>query len=372
MTENTEILSDFNYLYRNNQKFFPIIQESVLDFHSHDACNAVVIKLSAKPSDELVWAKQSAYAQKVREEGKLILWELDFDVTHNQINSADSSTFYSLGIAIDEFVASLWREYQDISIGVILYRGDVNFCNHFVWNDEHKALFLEKITDPQIKQKLDHLVVEQGDDWALSLSENRLFQLFAADVFAEYFQRLVSYLPDTLLAFALLDVSEEESSAFLAQLLSRDRFQHILLGLKKSKIPAGHLNWEEGVCLAGWVGQGSPYFSAVFELNLAVCLPLDEGFNSSVYHELDSLFADLGSRQIPYRIIPENLLTEAWDGIDAIVVLSQSVSYQGKRRLQGFCAAGGRVICIGPSLGLPEEMAFDTFKLELPLQEVLI
>lgn len=372
MTDNIEIRSDFNYLYRNNQKFFPIIQESPLDFHSHDASSAVLIKLPAKAEDELIWEKERAYARRASDEGKLILWELDFGIAYQKLHSADSSMFYSFGVAVDEFISALWRDYKDISVGVILYRGDANFYNHFAWNEEHKELFLEKVTDLFRKQELSCVIEESGDDWALALSEDKSFQLFAADVFAQYFQRLVSYLPDELLAFTLFDVSEQLSHAFLAQLLSRDRFAHILLGLKKAKIPAGHLNWEEGACLGGWVGQGSPYFSAVSELHLGVCLPSDELFSELVYQQMDGLFEELVARQIAYRIIPENLLTEAWDGIDHIIVISSAVSYQGKRQLQGFCAAGGKVVYIGLPLEFSEEMAFEEFQAELAFQEVLI
>ena len=278
MTENTEVRADFNYLYRNDHKFFPVIQEQSLESEMLDAANAVLITLSARADADLIWEKERAYAEKVSEEGKLIIWELDFGLSMQKIDASDSSLFYSYGIAVDEFVNTLWRELKDFSIGVIIYRGDAHFSHKFAWNEEHKEYFLEKISSHDSKEQIQSLINSSGDCWADALEGNRFFELFAADVFAEYYQRLVSYLPDTVMAFSLLDVSEQTSSAFLAQLLSKERFQHILLGLKRSPIPAGHLNWEEGACLGGWIGQNSPYFSTVSEISLGVCLPSEWQF----------------------------------------------------------------------------------------------
>jgi len=372
MTENIEVRADFNYLYRNDHKFFPVIQEQSLESEMLDAANAVLITLSASADADLIWEKERAYAEKVAEEGKLILWELDFGLSLKKIDAADSSLFYSYGIAVDEFVNTLWRELKDSSIGVIIYRGDAHFSHKFAWNEEHKEYFLEKLNSHDSKEEIQAIIESNGDRWSESLEGNKAFELFAADVFAEYYQRLVSYLPDTVMAFALLDVSEQPSLAFLSQLLSKERFQHILLGLKRSAIPAGHLNWEEGSCLGGWIGQNSPYFSTVSEVSLGLCLPPDEAFSDEVYGALNELLHELKEARIPYRIIPESLLTEAWDGIDDIIVFTSTVTVQRKRRLQGFCAAGGRVVCIGESLNLASEIVYEEFRVQLSTAEALI
>ena len=145
-----------------------------------------------------------------------------------------------------------------------------------------------------------------------------------------------------------------------------------MLGLKKSPLPAGHLNWDEGSCLGGWIGRSSPYFSTVSEVSLAVCLPSEEFFSQKTTESLTRLFKELKDLQVPYRIIPESLLTEGWNGIDNIIVISASVSLQGKRRLQGCCAAGGKVVCIGERLDLANSIVYEEFGMELSTQEVLI
>jgi hypothetical protein len=120
MINQVEIRADFNYLYRNDQKFFPVIQDAYDEFHPLEAANAVIVKLPAKAHDELIWEKERALAQRAVSEGKLIMWELDFGFYDKEMDFFDSSIFYSLGIALDEFVNSLYRDLKDSSIGVIL------------------------------------------------------------------------------------------------------------------------------------------------------------------------------------------------------------------------------------------------------------
>jgi hypothetical protein len=370
MKDNTEVSADYNYLYRNGQKFFPVIQESPFEWQTVDVANTVLIRLPAKSDDELIWEKERSYTEKAISDGKMILWELDFGLSSQKIDVLDSSLFYSFGIAVDEFVNTLWREHKDSTLGVVLYRGDINFANKFLWNEEHREYFIEKVSASEKKEFFTSLATQEN--WVELLKEEKTFTLFAADIFAQYFQRLVSYLPDTAMAFALFDASEATSASFVAQLFSKERFQHILLGLKKSPIPAGHLNWEEGACFGGWIGINPPYFSTVSEVSLGICLPSEEVFSDEVSEELNELFEECSRFQLAFRIIPESQLTEAWDGIDDIIVISSTVSYQGKRRLQGFCAAGGRVVCLGESLQLPSEISYEEYLLEVSVEEALV
>ncbi len=62
---------------------------------------------------------------------------------------------------------------------------------------------------------------------------------------------------------------------------------------------------------------------------------------------------------IDYRIIPETYLTTEWHGLDYLIVDPDSLSSQGFRKLQGFCAAGGTIVSLGKIMGLPYEILFD-------------
>jgi hypothetical protein len=95
-----------------------------------------------------------------------------------------------------------------------------------------------------------------GEEWFVALEESRLFKLFAADIFSSIFSVLSPTCRTSFILFVRSDASDEPDLSFLAQLLSKDRFQHLLLALKRSAIPAGHLSWEEGCSLGGWIGRG--------------------------------------------------------------------------------------------------------------------
>jgi hypothetical protein len=351
--QETEVTFDHNYLYINQERFFPIIQEQNLEFENLEAANAILISVPAHPHADLSWESQYEYAEKAVEKGKWILWELDFGFESSPVFIQDSSLFYSFGIAIEEFAKKLWRPFRHRSLGVCLFRGDVDFSKRFIWTDQHQEFFLEKILDyPFVKEKQS----EQRDR-----EEECLRNLFAADVFADYLHRLSSFLPESLLPFCLLDVSSVESSAFLSHLLSKERFQHILLALKKAKIPLGHLNWEEGACFGGWIGQYTPYFSAVSQVKIGVCIPSEEKMSQDLYSLFDRVFQEFNQNNIPFRVISEHFLNESWDGIDDLIVLSASLSEQGKRKLCGFHAAGGRIISIGNALNFANEHSWDEY-----------
>jgi hypothetical protein len=64
----------------------------------------------------------------------------------------------------------------------------------------------------------------------------------------------------------------------------------------------------------------------------------------------------LKKRSISFKLIAESQLTSQWDGLDYLLYSPTGLSTQGKRKLQGFCAAGGTVVSTGALLGLPYEM----------------
>ena len=125
---------------------------------------------------------------------------------------------------------------------------------------------------------------------------------------SEYLHRLISFLPDTLLPFALIDTVASPAKA--AQLLSKARFEHLIL--KNHKI---------------------------IPSSTAIYLPNDSLIDPAFLQKLDHLLPKLTS----FRIIPEEKLTEQWDGLDLLLVDPDKISIQGKRKLLGFIAAGGTV-----------------------------
>lgn len=348
-----EITVDHSYIYVNRKKFFPIIQEQPGDFSNLESTNGVLLTLK-KGEEERDLDQLWAQAEAAVASGKWIIWEFDFFSENAPIFIEDSAFFFSLTLEIDAFLERFWEPFKQRTLGVILFRGDVDFSKYFVTTEKHEQYFLEK------KQ-----------EYPLLAKEPLLRSLFAADVFSGYLHRLASALPETLLPFCLLDTSSVESSAELAFLLSKERFQHILLALKGARVCLGHLNWEEGACFGGWIGQGSPYFSSVPEIATGVCLPPLEKISRETLSQLEETFKRLSRFDIPFRVVEEEILHECWDGIDDLVVISSSLSLQGMRKLQGFLAAGGRVVCVGGPLGLSHEISIQELTKTLQVAEVL-
>jgi len=42
-----------------------------------------------------------------------------------------------------------------------------------------------------------------------------------------------------------------------------------------------------------------------------------------------------------YKIVPEAVFEECWDGLDRLLYIEETLTDQGRRKLQGFTAAGG-------------------------------
>ena len=140
------------------------------------------------------------------------------------------------------------------------------------------------------------------------------------DALAEYLHRLASFLPDELAVFCRFDVSHLESPAQIARLLSKERFAHLELKV-----------------------EGTDLFSTP-QATVGICIPLIENFRADVELKLDTAIADLQKKEIPFRIIPEAFLTEEWNELETLHVLEEALSPLGKRKLLGFCAAGGDII----------------------------
>lgn len=344
----TEITFDSNYLYINDEKFFPILQEMEDSFHSLDSVNGVVIYVNCAEDSDFQWEEARLLAARAVEQEKWIFWDLDFKFQEERLFLEDTSSFFSAGIAIEEFIKTLWTPYQQNTLGACLFKGGVDFGRYFVWTELHEQHYLEK--------KKDSLFLDSD-----SKMDEMGRKLYAADVFSDYLHRISSFLPDTLIPFCLFDVASIESNAFLSMLLSKERFQHILLGLKRSKLPLGCLNWEEGNCFGGWIGRKSPYFAAVHDVNVGVCVPLEENMSEDLLKKLDDVYDHLEELQIPFRVISELYLNESWNGIDELIVFSSVVSVQGLRKIKGFLAAGGKIVHAEASLGLESEMSLAEF-----------
>lgn len=269
----------------------------------------LTIQLPARASDDLNWSKPKQEALHAIERGDEIFWEFDLGLSLPYFPLEDELLFRSLSLSLSTFTQELWPVFQKNSRGICLYKGSVDFSSFFIWSENQFANWNEWIGN-RAKAKKEHLR-----------------RLFCADSFALYFQMLSHNLPDEMAITLILDGAGCGSLSETLQLLSKERFEHFSLQVQS--------------------------LSLTESSSLAVCFPEESQCTQEVLEKLDQIFDTL---EKPIRVIQEPFLTEGWEGVEYLYVLSEALQERGKRKLMGFCAAGGTVIVEGKPIGLEQEI----------------
>lgn len=265
------------------------------------------IILPCRTTDDLDWKPILAALDPLEK----IEWEFDLGLDTPYFPIDDELHFSSLKLSLAHFTKEVWPIYADRTTGAILYRGSADFASFFKWT------------------------ANQEDNWKVwkkarpEASTTHLQRLFCADAFMHYFQMLAHALPDELPLVLHFDTRGCGSPAEKRQLLSKERFEHFSVVTEESSA------------------------------KIAVCMPEEALCSGAVLAQLDRLFSNLKE---PYRVIEEAFLTEMWEGVDQLFVLSEATTIQGKRKLMGFCAAGGLVVVTGKPLGLPNEISEEEYR----------
>ena len=175
--------------------------------------------------------------------------------------------------------------------------------------------------------------------------------LFCRNAVSEYVHLLANRLPDEMLLCLLLDASAISDPLKESQILSRAAFDRFHLGTRNNKIPHEGIIWKDNSL------EKAPFE----DTRVGICLPPAEmeliSFGSGLKESLQTLL----NRKIHFKAIPEETLITEWDGFDWMIVASKTIGSQGKRKLQGFCAAGGTCATIGEPIGLANELDFNAW-----------
>lgn len=233
------------------------------------------------------------------ESAQKIVWEFDLGI----VSIHDEIQFQANAFALDLFTKELHSEKTE---KVVLYRGSADFS-------------VQEMAD-----------FEEWKRQRPKAREDHLRRLFCADLYANYFQMLAHRLPEEVPIVLAFFEEGCGTRAEREQLLSRERFEHFEM--------------ERDV---------------IKEAPWAVCFPEEERCSGEILEKMDRLFEEM---EKPFRVIGEPFLTEEWQGVDELFVLSEAISLRGRRKLQGFCAAGGTVVVEGDSLGLVQEIPFRRFR----------
>lgn len=303
MTEEVEeivqtLTWDHKQIYLKGKPFTPLIYER--EGEPPKGFNTAQVRLPAHLHDDLSWEKEILLARNLVKKGYLILWHLDFGLP--DIVWEDEPSFLALKIGAEQFKKRIFPEFEEASLGILLYKGGLDIREKFQWTSK------------------------QQENWERSEGKDK--RLFCLDTFAYYLHLLAPHLPDSLPLLLALD-GREIPPEELFLLLHKDRFEHFLIALKAS-IPFPALSWGEGTPSLGYLGE-------------TLFLPPKEEAKVGILYApgIEEILAKL--QGIPYRILYENFATEEWDGLEAILVPGKEISSKAKRILLGFQAAGGAI-----------------------------
>lgn len=274
-----------------------------------------ILSLDLSLASDLDFSK----AKEEAETAEKILWNLEFDLA--SISFYDKGTLASFLVAIKCFNEQLLLPFLGKTFGVCLYQGPLLLP--LKWNLEHEEGFV---------------------DWQGPYEKfPGLKDLYCVEIFSQYLHRLAAALPDEVLPIVLFEPFEG-SKARLAQFLSKEHFPYLYLGLIDHDLPLG------------------PFSSEAAVARLGITLPLHTYCSLESLAAVDRCMEELRQLGISFRIVSETHLTESWDGLDSLIVFSDFLSSQGKRKAQGFVAAGGEIVSVGNLLGMSIEISWEEFR----------
>ncbi len=186
--------------------------------------------------------------------------------------------------------------------------------------------------------------------------------LFCRDLCVKYMSLLVSRIPDSLPVYLFLDMAPFTKSP-LAQLLvmNPEKFERFSLGLRSHTVPFHWIGWSRGSS-QGYSGFDNTVLPPEEKSTIAVCIPPTRCYLPSQYAGLEEAIKQLHQHDLPFRLIAESALISQWAGLDYLIYSPNGLDVQGKRKLQGFCAAGGTAVSSTDQLiGLAHEIPFSSF-----------
>jgi hypothetical protein len=300
--------------------------------------DAVTLTLNATLRSTLDWKEPIEQAQRLIDQGFKIFWKLECGLFQRLVHPiTNQSQFLSLTLALEHFREIIWSLFQAETVGVCFYQGKADFSHSLPWTSEQDQNYQLWLTDYQLS---DHPL------WR---------QLFSRDVCLDYLSLLAARLPETLPLFLLLDATGLHHSL---RLLNPEKFERFHLILKGSSFPFEAYGWQTASAW-GLFGCVFQELSALPEPLIGLCIPSQDYQTKPDENILEQAVIAIQQKGHSVRLIAENHLTTQWHGLNEIIYDPDNLSFQGKRKLQGFCAAGGTVISASKKNGFQQEFSLN-------------
>jgi len=330
--------------------------------------NAVEVSIDGQMQASLDWKQACEIACIYKSRGLKIFWQLNLGLfTQLKWPLSNQTQFQALFLSLEHFRDAVWKEFSQDSIGLCFCRSNADFSKGFPWDEDQIINWqgwlqerFKAIQTLKVEIESKEIRVDRFEDcMPQDIAFKSLAQLYCRDAAAEYIQYLAANLTDSIPLYAMLDASDVVDPLSLAMLTTNERFDPLSLMIKGGFITAREYAWQKGCYTRGFIGERLvPPLSE--EVKTGICLPSMEKVSPSQYKGLKEVLELLIQRKVIFRLIPEISLINQWDGLDDLIVGSSTIDFQFRRKLQGFCAAGGRVVTLDGSLGLPHEITFDS------------
>ncbi len=300
--------------------------------------NSVRVPIDGKAQSDLDWRQIIEIAHKYRADGLKLLWDIDLGLFSRLSQPfSDPSQLQALRLGIRHFIDSIWSVFCEETLGIVTYRGSLDFSERFPW---------------------DVGMQESFEQWRLDVEPEcdtqSLKRIFCRDACSQYLNALVSGLPGNLQPVLLFDATAVKNPREGLQLLHRESWNRFVLVIKKSPVPELGMSWDSGQSPYGLLGRQNFGVVTLEPASIGLLLPGSDVVDAELDRELDAVLL----KYPRVRVVAEEFLTAEWDGLDQLVVISSNVGPLGLRKLQGFCAAGGQVVTVGKPLGLAKEVTF--------------
>lgn len=261
--------------------------------------NLCTIALSLQLGADLDFHEAKKKALEAINKGLKLSFELELGLfSRLKKPLANPSQYLSFELSLKHFKDCFWEPFQKEIKEVILYSGPLDFSKDVDFDHEDANLF------------------------------------FCQGVKMDYLQMLRSILPESMPVCLKLDAKTIQDPWDFALLTIPELYHPFYLILENA--------WRKE-------NRSSPF---------AICIP-DEKIQMG---DLKLFFDFFEEKQLSCRLIPESNLITSWDGLDYLFVDPTTLEREGKRKLQGFVAADGRVVSMHGDIGVANELSFKQFK----------
>ncbi len=310
---------DYPHYSLYGESFVPKIFDAGPGESVPEGFNAVRIYLDATMRSDLAWHQAVADAERYVAAGLKLLWDLDLGLfSRLQLPLSDVSQMQALRLSLAHFADIVWPKFANETLGMAVYRGSVDFSERFPWDLEQREV-LQSIGSANT-------------------------QLFCRDVCSRYLSAVTAGLPGNLQPYLLMDASTITLERLRLQLLHRECWDRFVICVKGNAGSILAMSWDDATSPLGYLGRRAATLPVPEHVSIGLCLPAADMHDAVINRGIDQALERLQGKK--YRVIAEEFLTAEWDGLDELVVISAAVGPLTRRKLQGFCAAGGTIVQI--------------------------